>query len=258
MHGIKKTLPAKWSIRANNPWKQCWDVYIVILVIYTILIVPLELGFSRGGNDVSPPNYTFSLPGIDLFDLFCDGCFLLDLVLVFFTTQYDSLGNERTNLVVIGKEYLRGYFIIDLLSCIPFDRIAGLNGESGVNVVFKLLKIPRLLRVTRIFKLLDHMAIAVSWRVLKLTFSVLLTIHCISAILGVIIEFPDSTWLSSQNQTYVQFWATRYLLCFHSIVGMCFGGSMNPTTIAELIFEPIVIFVGAALQAVRIKNKEGR
>ena len=45
---------------------------------------------------------------------------------------------------------MKGYFIIDLLSAIPFDMFVNYDGEFGFLILFPLLKILRLYRLKKI------------------------------------------------------------------------------------------------------------
>ena len=50
---------------------------------------------------------------------------------------------------------MKGYFIIDLLSAIPFDMIVNYDGEFGFLILFPLLKILRLYRLKKIITYLQ-------------------------------------------------------------------------------------------------------
>ena len=94
----------------------------------------------------------------------CDVLFLADLVLSFFTTIEDKEKmTEITDRKVIAKEYLKGWFWIDLISIIPFDRIIHLflddvptsgNKVNSLIRVMKIGKIYKLIRLIRIIKIL--------------------------------------------------------------------------------------------------------
>ena len=68
--------------------------------------------------------------------------FLLDIIFNFFEEYID----DETYIVVsdlisIGKNYLKGSFFFDLLAWLPFDIIT--PGHSRVWRLFKLLRLPR-------------------------------------------------------------------------------------------------------------------
>ena len=65
------------------------------------------------------------------FNTCIDFCFFLDIVFTFRTSFYDTItGDEVFDKMQIAKNYLRGRFIIDFLSTVPFDNIAKVRRYS--------------------------------------------------------------------------------------------------------------------------------
>ena len=62
----------------NNKYKQWWDLFIVLLLIYTALLVPFNVCFF----DVSS---TFQL----MWDILVDLLFVIDIILAFFCAHED-------------------------------------------------------------------------------------------------------------------------------------------------------------------------
>ena len=89
-----------------------------------------------------------------------EGLFLLDLIFCFFQEYKD----EETYTIMsdvkkIAKHYAKSSFAFDLLAIIPFQEIlnwessdSGLTGQQDLKRLYKLLK---LLRVPRLFELLN-------------------------------------------------------------------------------------------------------
>jgi hypothetical protein len=50
-----------------------------------------------------------------------DACFLVDIFVIFNSAFYDSEFLVVEDRKVIAKDYLKGWFLIDLLAIIPFD-----------------------------------------------------------------------------------------------------------------------------------------
>lgn len=66
---------------------------------------------------------------IGIFELVVDACFMFDIYLNFRTAYYDSRGNLVANRRRIALHYIKGWFIIDAISVVPFDLItAGAMG----------------------------------------------------------------------------------------------------------------------------------
>jgi ABC-type phosphate transport system permease subunit len=56
---------------------------------------------------------------------FIDGFFAIDIIMNFFTTYFHpTTGEEITEKKEIAINYLKGMFILDLLSTIPLDLLA--------------------------------------------------------------------------------------------------------------------------------------
>lgn len=88
-------------------------MYIMALLIYTALYVPVKVAFFDETSD-----FMFVL------DLIVDFSFLTDIVLTFFTsyedTNSDGISQMYFDKCEIAKRYLSGWFFIDLFTSIPF------------------------------------------------------------------------------------------------------------------------------------------
>eukprot|EP01052_Picozoa_sp_SAG31_P008812 SAG31_NODE_451_length_15511_cov_77.547301_6_plen_520_part_00 len=190
----------------DSVFSTCWDLTGVVLLLYVAIIVPLRScfdGMLRTPSTVASciAERRFSLlkpifcavevetltPGW-FFDVFVDIYFLADLVLNFFTAFYDDKGVREFRLGKIAANYLRGWFLIDLLSCLPVNYIillvkhlnkAGaeakidmLAGSRGITEeednedsfdfkafkVIRLLRLSKMLRLAKVMKLLEKYA----------------------------------------------------------------------------------------------------
>jgi len=86
-----------------------WDIWVILLLIYTALFVPYAVSFIDNSSD-----------GQFIFDLIVDASFLTDIVLTFFSIYDDGTGNYVTNRNTIAKNYISGWFFIDFFTSIPF------------------------------------------------------------------------------------------------------------------------------------------
>jgi Ni/Fe-hydrogenase subunit HybB-like protein len=120
---------------------------MILFVIYNVIILPINLGF-----EYQMSNFQMYL------DYFIDVFFACDIVLNFFTGYYDEKKNLIMNHKMIIKNYLKLWFWIDILATMPFEIVLGIIGESENDHVklFALLKTPRLIRIGRILKFLEH------------------------------------------------------------------------------------------------------
>ena len=75
-----------------------------------------------------------------------DAIFAVDIVLNFFSAFEDTnSGQIVTNLNIIAKTYVRGWFLIDLVSTIPFEAIFSKN-----LTILRTIKILRFLKILRL------------------------------------------------------------------------------------------------------------
>jgi hypothetical protein len=94
---------------STNKPKMAWDMYVVVLLLYTAFFVPYKVCFV----DTST-RFDFIL------DCFIDASFCTDIILTFFTAVDDGKGNVITNKKDIACRYLSGWFAIDIITTIPF------------------------------------------------------------------------------------------------------------------------------------------
>lgn len=66
-------------INASNKYKLFWDMFIMLILVFISLAVPYRLAFI----EVEPPGWLAAYWIID-------GCFLLDIIMTFFTTITDK------------------------------------------------------------------------------------------------------------------------------------------------------------------------
>ncbi|OAF72008.1 hypothetical protein A3Q56_00198 [Intoshia linei] len=127
-------------------FKSSWDWIILILTFYTALIVPYNVAFK---NIVEEPGSLITLNS--LVDFF----FLLDIVLNFHTTFVGPSGEIISESHSIIKNYLKTWFIVDLISSLPYD-LFNFSINSSISSMFSALKVLRLLRLGRVLRKLDH------------------------------------------------------------------------------------------------------
>uniref|UniRef100_A0A8C6UHN0 Potassium voltage-gated channel, subfamily H (eag-related), member 1a n=1 Tax=Neogobius melanostomus TaxID=47308 RepID=A0A8C6UHN0_9GOBI len=142
-------------------FKTTWDWVILILTFYTAIMVPYNVSFKTKQNNVTWL----------VVDSIVDVIFLVDIVLNFHTTFVGPAGEVISDPKLIRMNYLKTWFVIDLLSCLPYDVINAFenvdevsnnysnNNNSnalGISSLFSSLKVVRLLRLGRVARKLDH------------------------------------------------------------------------------------------------------
>ncbi|XP_019719883.1 potassium voltage-gated channel subfamily H member 1a isoform X3 [Hippocampus comes] len=128
-------------------FKTTWDWVILILTFYTAIMVPYNVSFKTKQNNVTWL----------VVDSIVDVIFLVDIVLNFHTTFVGPAGEVISDPKLIRMNYLKTWFVIDLLSCLPYDVINAFeNVDEGISSLFSSLKVVRLLRLGRVARKLDH------------------------------------------------------------------------------------------------------
>uniref|UniRef100_A0A3Q1HZ23 Cyclic nucleotide-binding domain-containing protein n=1 Tax=Anabas testudineus TaxID=64144 RepID=A0A3Q1HZ23_ANATE len=157
-------------------FKTTWDWIILILTFYTAIMVPYNVSFRAKQNNLAWL----------VLDSVVDVIFLIDIVLNFHTTFVGPAGEVISDAKLIRMNYLKTWFVIDLLSCLPYDIINAFENvdediitstsptshlrESfhrnttrtedsllpGLSSLFSSLKVIRLLRLGRVARKLDH------------------------------------------------------------------------------------------------------
>ena len=104
--------------------------------------------------------------------------FGLDVLISFRTTLVDESTNlEITDARLIAKRYiLRGRFLIDVISSIPFDAL--IDSHSDKLKLVSILKLARIFRFTRIISFLNATEdFKLSLKLFKLVFYLVIYLH---------------------------------------------------------------------------------
>jgi len=105
----KQKREASCIIFPANKVKQGWDVLIMLLLLYTALFVPYKVCFEDQSSDAQ-----------FIFDCWVDACFFIDIILTFFTATEQAQGVLEVKKSKLAKNYLKGWFFIDLFTTFPF------------------------------------------------------------------------------------------------------------------------------------------
>lgn len=112
-------------------FKTTWDWVILILTFYTAIMVPYNVSFKTKQN-----NITWLVV-----DSIVDVIFLVDIVLNFHTTFVGPAGEVISDPKLIRMNYMKTWFVIDLLSCLPYDVINAFENVDEVSTTHKFIYI---------------------------------------------------------------------------------------------------------------------
>ena len=79
LEGIQRRaiLPEEYIISYKNPKKEYWDLFVLILAFQNSLLIPIDLAFAP---------LVFSNVWYQIFDNIVDCIFLIDMIIMFFTS----------------------------------------------------------------------------------------------------------------------------------------------------------------------------
>ena len=139
----------RFIIYPGNKYRVAWELYINFLLLVISFLTPLQLAFGARGESQS------QLPSTRAVNYFVDACFLLDVVLSFFSASENQFHEVMDDRKAIAVDYLKGWFTIDVLSIFPFELLATEDsGSSDFNQFLRLARIGRLYKLVKLTKLI--------------------------------------------------------------------------------------------------------
>ncbi|XP_060213165.1 potassium channel SKOR-like isoform X3 [Lycium barbarum] len=248
-------------IYPDDRWYKLWEKFILIWAIYSSFFTPMEFAFFKG----LPRN-------LFLLDICGQIAFLVDIVLQFFVAYRDSqtykIVYKRTP---IALRYLKSYFIVDLLSCMPWDNIYKAAGKSeGVRYLL-WIRLSRVRRVTNFFTKMEK-DIRINYfftRILKLIVVELYCTHtaaCIFYFLATTLppEKEGYTWIGSltlgdysySDFRHIDLWRRYITSLYFAIITMATVGygDIHAVNLREMIFVMVYVSFDMILGAYLIGN----
>mmetsp|Transcript_26089 Transcript_26089/g.38591 ORF Transcript_26089/g.38591 Transcript_26089/m.38591 type:complete len:685 (-) Transcript_26089:203-2257(-) len=132
----------------TGKWIRRWDLFMLIILCFLLFYLPFQIGVSAGAE-------MHESIGWLVFHIILTLVFITDTTLYFFRPFQYPDGRLCLCLKTIRKHYIRGMFIFDFLSSIPWNSISYALSERGVSersaiLVFGILKLLRLIRLERL------------------------------------------------------------------------------------------------------------
>ena len=231
------------------------------LVFYQTFALPFNLAFYPRSNDSESSA-----------DWVIDILFVIDMLLNFNVALPHPEEPSRyiTNRTEIAKAYMKGWFAIDLLACIPFDKIALRLVQDGGDTdnlqafgLLKGLRLPRLLRLVRLLRVLKMLRInpglkrwlqysrhANLLRLFRLVVMFLVVTHFMACIWEGIVVSGDWKAIHVREDGVQHTYYTAFFAC----VLLVMGENIEPISNAEMVFSSFALLLGAVVMAIAFGN----
>jgi len=257
-----------------EPVRLGWDAIVMIIMIYCIVQIPYRICFEMD----EAANNTWSKV-----DLTADIFFMIDICLQF-NTGYINKSQFICSRRKIAMKYIKSWFIIDVITSIPFDMIFS-SIRGNIQTLAKLLRIARIARLIKLLRLARVVNLMTQWednshhsmkhttlKLLKFLSLVFIIAHVIAcAWVGICnmyrsgydrsfenyYGYPEDCWMVRFQSTYATPNGTRYLRAlywaFTTLTTVGFG-DITPLMPLEIIFTIFVQIMGSSLFGYIIGN----
>ncbi|KAL2473752.1 Potassium channel KAT1 [Forsythia ovata] len=239
-----------------SPRYRAWEMFLVLLVIYSAWISPFDFAF-----------LTYKQDALFIFDNIVNSFFAIDILLTFFVAYLDS----QTYLLVddprkIAIRYLSTWFIFDVCSTIPFQALSLLFTDHSGGLGFKFLSMLRLWRLRRVSSLFARLEKDIRFnyfwtRCTKLISVTLFTVHCAGCFNYIIADRyhdPKSTWIGAvyHNFKKMSLWDRYVTAIYWSIVTLTTTGygDLHAENPREMLFDIFYMLFNLGLTAYLIGN----
>ena len=125
----------KWILSYKDPRKKNWDLFILLLAIFNSFQVYIVYSF---GNKLIN-----ELVWLKIIDILIDFVFVVDIIIMFFTSFLNRKGEEIRNRDEIWRHYIFTFmFFSDMVSI--FGLLKHVYDFFGILSLFKIFRINRL------------------------------------------------------------------------------------------------------------------
>ena len=133
-----------WTILHYSPFKAIWDWVVLFLVMYTAIITPYMAAFvltrdtttavfsNSTRKGVRPSPASLADDPLVIVDYIVDVMFIIDIFINFRTTFVDAKDEVVSDPFRVAVNYVKGWFLVDLLAAIPFELLIMIGNTDQV------------------------------------------------------------------------------------------------------------------------------
>ncbi|KAG6416682.1 hypothetical protein SASPL_124117 [Salvia splendens] len=246
----------KHIISPFSPRYRAWEMFLILLVVYSAWISPFEFAFLPYKQDA-----------MFVVDNIVNAFFAVDIVLTFFVAYMDS----QSYLLVddhkkIALRYVSTWFGFDLCSTVPFQALSILFTDHSGGLGFKLLSMLRLWRLRRVSSLFARLEkdtrFNYFWtRCTKLVSVTLFAVHtagCFNYMIADRYPDPQKTWIGAVYPDFkrLSLWDRYITAMYWSIVTLTTTGygDLHAENPREMLFGVCYMLFNLGLTAYIIGN----
>jgi hypothetical protein len=259
----------KLVIATNDSRIVFWDMFLLLMLFYQTWAIPFEIGVSGGHL------WRFMGVGGLMLAESVNVVFFCDTILYFFRETRDDHGRLVWKLKDIAQRYASGWFLADLVSCVPVDTIAYVTQTKQGSTLFHVLMILQTLKLFRLSRIqrrlrgspsLQRFSLRLSMVPLQIAFIFLVSVyvaHCMACVWCFTSNLEDGkTWmekfLASQSTELQPAGDTLSNILDMYVLGLYWAsvtlvslgyGDVTPYTRAEYWVCSVCILVSAFLWA---------
>ena len=141
-HSAQQCFFKPFLINPYSTYMKRWDFLMIWLMVYTASVTPYYVAFLE--IDMNGPVYWINK--------FVDICFAKDLVMNFMLAYQNESYVLIKDQEMIIRNYLTGWFAVDLLSIIPYDLLAQTDSVFTSLDSLRLVRLVRLLKLARVLR----------------------------------------------------------------------------------------------------------
>ena len=252
------------NISPNSKLVYIIDSIVLISSFIQVFYLPIFLA-----NNI---NYCRNIFGINKIMFYCiDIIYVIDLITEFFRSYYNFEEILVNKKIEICKNYMNGWFLIDLIEAIPFYIILHImendcksntlyqskyNGDFNklkyILLIFKTFKIFKVISKNKTLNKIEELLEEIDFLLINenVFFTILLlfiSIH-ISACLFIFLgrnSYPN--WIikyNLQNESFINIYTTTFYYLITTMTTVGYGDIIISSTLTEVFFQIFVLIVG--------------